>query len=52
MVSLSASIMCGNQLELKKELISLEDAGIDMLHCDVMDGIFVNNLAMGPYVLK
>jgi len=52
MVLFSASIMCANQLELKKELVNLEGAGIDMLHCDVMDGIFVNNLAMGPYVLE
>ena len=52
MVYFSASIMCANQLQLKEELVSLEDAGIDMLHCDVMDGIFVNNLAMGPYIIE
>lgn len=52
MVLLAASIMCANQLELKEELIRLEKAGIDMLHCDVMDGVFVNNMAMGPYVLE
>ncbi|QCX34072.1 ribulose-phosphate 3-epimerase [Caloramator sp. E03] len=52
MVLLAASIMCANQLELKEELISLEKAGIDILHCDVMDGVFVNNMAMGPYVLE
>lgn len=51
MLYLAASIMCANQLNLGKELLSLKKAGIDILHCDVMDGIFVNNLAMGPYVL-
>ncbi len=51
MVSLAASIICGNQLDLKTELQNLKEAGIDMLHCDVMDGIFVNNLALGPDVL-
>lgn len=44
--------MCANQLELHSELKKLEDAKVDLLHCDVMDGVFVNNLAMGPYVLE
>ncbi|MDE4542161.1 ribulose-phosphate 3-epimerase [Thermoanaerobacterium sp. R66] len=52
MIRFAASIMCANQLELKNELKRLEDAHIDMLHCDVMDGVFVNNLAMGPYVIE
>jgi ribulose-phosphate 3-epimerase len=44
--------MCGNQLNLNRELRALEEAKVDLLHCDVMDGVFVNNLAMGPYVLE
>lgn len=48
----AASIMCANQLQLKSQLEELEQANVDMLHCDVMDGVFVNNLAMGPYVLE
>lgn len=51
-MKLAASIMCGNQLNLDKELKKLKEAKIDLLHCDVMDGVFVNNLAMGPYVLE
>ncbi|MCC0635307.1 MULTISPECIES: ribulose-phosphate 3-epimerase [unclassified Clostridioides] len=47
-----ASIMCADQMNLKKELESLEEADVKLLHCDVMDGIFVKNLAMGPELLK
>lgn len=44
--------MCANQLQLEKELKELEEAKVELLHCDVMDGNFVHNLAMGPYVLE
>lgn len=51
-MKIAASIMCANQLDLYNELRNLENAKVDLLHCDVMDGVFVNNLAMGPYVLE
>ncbi|EHJ27961.1 ribulose-phosphate 3 epimerase family protein [Clostridioides difficile Y401] len=44
--------MCADQMKLKEELEALEEAGVKLLHCDVMDGIFVKNLAMGPELLK
>jgi len=51
-IKIAASIMCADQLRLKEELDRLEQAPVDLLHCDVMDGIYVPNLAMGPYVLE
>lgn len=52
MNKIAASIMCADQLNLTDELRKLEQANVDLLHCDVMDGVYVNNLAMGPYVLE
>ena len=52
MYQFAASIMCADQMNLKKVLTKLEESQIKLLHCDVMDGIFVNNMAMGPYVLE
>ncbi|WP_428909917.1 ribulose-phosphate 3-epimerase [Niallia sp. Krafla_26] len=52
MQTVAASIMCADQLDLNQELRKLEAAGVELLHCDVMDGVYVNNLAMGPYVLE
>lgn len=44
---LCPSMMCANYSELKKEIENLDDAGIDIYHCDVMDGSFVPNMTMG-----
>ena len=52
MKQFAASILCADQMNLKKELEELEKAEINLLHCDVMDGIFVDNMAMGPYILE
>ncbi|MBC1423494.1 ribulose-phosphate 3-epimerase [Listeria seeligeri] len=52
MRKIAASIMCADQLHLGDELKRLESAGVELLHCDVMDGVYVNNLALGPEYLE
>lgn len=49
---LAASLMCADVLHLEKELKRLEEAECDLLHLDVMDGIFVDNMAMYPEMLE
>lgn len=44
---LCPSMMCGNIQDLKSEIIALENAKVDMFHCDVMDGHFVTNMSLG-----
>jgi len=49
---IAASLMCADVLHLEKELRRLEEAECDLLHLDVMDGIFVDNMAMYPEMLE
>ena len=43
---LSASIMCADILNMEKALVEIKEAGIEYLHCDIMDNHFVPNLMM------
>ena len=48
----SASILSADMLNLESEVRKLEKAGVNMLHFDVMDGVFVNNITFGLPVLE
>lgn len=50
--SVSASVLSADMLRLGEEIEKLERNGIEMLHFDVMDGMFVNNITFGFPVLE
>lgn len=52
LVKVAPSILSANQLEIDECIKQIERAGADLIHVDIIDGVFAPNLSFGPRFVR
>ena len=51
-IKIAPSILSADFSKMGEVVRALEEDGADMIHCDVMDGVFVNNITFGMKMVE
>ncbi len=50
-IKICPSMICSDLSQLGQQVKILDEAGVDMLHWDIMDGVFVHNFCLTPDII-